>query len=175
MRSTPQFCDLCGGDPPLEFQVSEGVEQDQVGVCKSCLQEMELMQNPLYWRCLSTSIWSESLSVKIYIYHLLDKLPAEAWILDLKDQIYLSEDERRLLGGSAQRLEIPSPKDSNGQILAAGDSVTLIKDLNVKGANFTAKRGTLVKNISLTDDPESVEGKIGGTQIVLKTCFLKKA
>ncbi len=71
--------------------------------------------------------WSDSVAVKIFIYRLLDKLPAEAWILDLKDQIYLSEDERRLLGSSARGLEMPAPKDSNGQILAAGDSVTLIK------------------------------------------------
>ena len=59
--------------------------------------------------------------------------------------------------------------------MAEGDAVTLIKDLNVKGAGFTAKRGTMVRRIQLTDDPAYVEGKVNGTQIVLKTCFLKKA
>ena len=66
-------------------------------------------------------------------------------------------------------------KDSNGTTLSAGDTITLIKDLVVKGANFTAKRGTTVKNISLTDNPEHIEGKVNGTRIVLLSKFLKKA
>ncbi len=67
-------------------------------------------------------------------------------------------------------------KDSNGTILNKGDSVTLIKDLKVKGTSVTLKRGTLVKNIRLTDDAEEIEcnaDKVRG--LVLKTCFLKKA
>ena len=67
-------------------------------------------------------------------------------------------------------------KDSNGTILNSGDSVTLIKDLKVKGTSITLKRGTLVKNIRLTDDAEEIEcnaDKVKG--LVLKTCFLKKA
>ena len=67
-------------------------------------------------------------------------------------------------------------KDSNGTILSNGDSVTLIKDLKVKGTSVTLKRGTLVKNIRLTDDAEEIEcnaDKVRG--LVLKTCFLKKA
>ena len=67
-------------------------------------------------------------------------------------------------------------KDSNGTQLSEGDSVTLIKDLKVKGANVTLKRGTMVKNIRLTDDPEEIEcnaEKVRG--LVLKTCFVKKA
>jgi protein PhnA len=67
-------------------------------------------------------------------------------------------------------------KDSNGNILGNGDSVTLIKDLKVKGTSVTLKRGTLVKNIRLTDDAEEIEcnaDKVKG--LVLKTCFVKKA
>ena len=67
-------------------------------------------------------------------------------------------------------------KDSNGTRLADGDSVTLIKDLKVKGTSVTLKRGTLVKNIRLTDDAEEIEcnaDKVKG--LVLKTGFLKKA
>jgi len=66
-------------------------------------------------------------------------------------------------------------KDSNGVILSAGDTVTIIKDLNVKGAGFTAKRGTAVRNISLTSNPEQIEGRVNGVKIVLLTCFLKKS
>jgi protein PhnA len=60
-------------------------------------------------------------------------------------------------------------------ILAEGDTVTLIKDLEVKGAGFTAKRGTIVKNIRLTDDARFIEGKINGSTIVLVAAFMKKA
>lgn len=66
-------------------------------------------------------------------------------------------------------------KDSNGVTLNAGDTVTIIKDLNVKGAGFTAKRGTAVRNISLTSNPEQIEGRVNGVKIVLLTCFLKKS
>ena len=66
-------------------------------------------------------------------------------------------------------------KDSNGALLAEGDSVTLIKDLKVKGSSLTLKRGTLVKNIRLTNSASEVEGRAGGSTMVLKTEFLKKA
>lgn len=65
-------------------------------------------------------------------------------------------------------------KDSNGNILNEGDSVTVIKDLKVKGSSSVIKRGTAVRNIRLTDDIKEIEGKVGGTIIVLKTEFLKK-
>jgi protein PhnA len=67
-------------------------------------------------------------------------------------------------------------KDSNGNRLADGDSVTVIKDLKVKGTSVTLKRGTMVKNIRLTDDPDLIEcnaEKVKG--LVLRTEFLKKA
>jgi len=66
-------------------------------------------------------------------------------------------------------------KDSNGTPLAEGDSVTLIKDLKVKGSSQTLKRGTLVKNIRLTNSANEIEGRAGGSTMVLKTEFLKKA
>jgi len=66
-------------------------------------------------------------------------------------------------------------KDSNGAILQEGDSVTLIKDLTLKGTKITLKRGTLVKGIHLTGDEEEIECRVNGMKgIVLKTCFLKK-
>lgn len=67
-------------------------------------------------------------------------------------------------------------RDANGNELADGDSVTVIKDLKVKGTSATLKRGTLIKNIRLTGDAEEIEcnaDKVKG--LVLKTCFLKKA
>ena len=67
-------------------------------------------------------------------------------------------------------------RDSNGTILNDGDSVTLIKDLKVKGTSETLKRGTLVKNIRLTGDPGEIECNTRQVKgLVLKTAFLKKA
>ncbi len=67
-------------------------------------------------------------------------------------------------------------KDSNGTTLSEGDTVTLIKDLKVKGTSVTLKRGTVVKNIRLTDDPEEIEGKVEKVKgLVLRTEFVKKA
>lgn len=68
-----------------------------------------------------------------------------------------------------------TPRDSNGVELQTGDSVTVIKDLPVKGSSMVVKRGTKVKNIRLTEDPELVDCKVDGSSIVLKTCFLKKS
>ena len=66
-------------------------------------------------------------------------------------------------------------KDSNGTLLNAGDTVTVIKDLKVKGSSSVIKRGTVIKNIRLTDSEDEIEGKVEKTVMVLKTIFLKKA
>lgn len=66
--------------------------------------------------------------------------------------------------------------DSNGNPLANGDSVVVIKDLKVKGTSLTLKRGTVIRNIRLTPDEEEIEcnsDKVKG--LVLKICFLRKA
>lgn len=66
-------------------------------------------------------------------------------------------------------------KDCNGNILEDGDNITVIKDLKVKGAGKTLKRGTLMKNISLTNKPYEIEVGSGKSTFVLKTEFVKKA
>jgi protein PhnA len=67
-------------------------------------------------------------------------------------------------------------RDSNGTLLSDGDSVTLIKDLKVKGTSETLKRGTLIKNIRLSDNVDEVECNTKQVKgLVLKTAFLKKA
>lgn len=65
-------------------------------------------------------------------------------------------------------------KDSNGNLLNEGDSVQIIKDLKVKGSSSVLKRGTMVKNIRLTDDDTHIEGRVEKVMMVLKTEFLKK-
>ena len=66
-------------------------------------------------------------------------------------------------------------RDSNGNLLNEGDTVTVIKDLKVKGSSGIIKRGSVVKNIRLTDDEKEIEGKVEKSMMVLKTEFLKKA
>ena len=118
--------------------------------------------------------------MKILASQILSHYSQHSWALSLIDQIYLDDEDLKWLKENLSSTENNSPierktKDSSGNILNEGDAVTLIKDLDVKGAGFTAKRGTLVKNIHLTDNPEHIEGKVNGVQIVLLTKFLKKA
>ena len=103
---------------------------------------------------------------------MLHKLKSESWANELLEQMYMEEENlnwaKRGISNNVKTL------DSNGAELNAGDSVTLIKDLNVKGGGFTAKRGTKVTGIRLTDDPGYIEGRVEGQMIVLKVEFLKK-
>lgn len=67
-------------------------------------------------------------------------------------------------------------RDSNGTLLQEGDTVHIIKDLKVKGSSTVLKRGTVIRNIHLTDNEEEIEGRSDKVKgLVLKTAFLKKA
>lgn len=65
-------------------------------------------------------------------------------------------------------------KDCNGDLLNTGDAVVVMKTLKVKGSTMVVKKGTVVKNIRLTDDKDEVDCKVDGSGIVLRTEFLKK-
>ena len=66
-------------------------------------------------------------------------------------------------------------RDANGALLKDGDNVTLIKDLKVKGTSVTLKRGTMVRGIRLTDDPEEIDCKVEKVKgLVLRTEFVRK-
>lgn len=178
-------CELCSSPDSLSTYgippVSKVDETTSLIVCEKCRNQLEDLNNlnADHWRCLSQSMWSEFPPVQVMAYRLLSILKEEAWARDLLDQLYL--DETLLEWAKAglpveEEADSTAPTlDSNGVRLADGDSVTLIKDLDVKGGGFTAKRGTLVKNISLTNNPKHVEGKVNGIQIVLVAAFLKKA
>ncbi len=66
-------------------------------------------------------------------------------------------------------------KDANGNLLADGDDVTLIKDLKLKGSSTTIKGGTKVKNIRLVSGDHEIDCKVDGMGLMLKACFVKKA
>lgn len=69
----------------------------------------------------------------------------------------------------------PEVKDAAGNVLADGDSVSLIKDLKVKGANQTLKQGTVIRSIRLTENPEEIDCRYEGIKgLVLRTEFVRK-
>ncbi|WP_029407447.1 alkylphosphonate utilization protein [Thiomicrorhabdus sp. Milos-T2] len=177
-------CELCGAEHDLSvFEVtpSDGSEEQSVLICGTCKSQMEdpSTLDANHWRCLNDSMWSPTLAVQVLSYRMLHALRAEGWPQDLLDMMYLEDDAKAWAdAGLAEEDDdddtLPT-KDSNGTVLNEGDDVTLIKDLDVKGTNFTAKRGTLVKNIHLTDNPLHIEGRVNGTQLVLVAAFMKKA
>jgi len=179
-RSNNQ-CELCGATESLsvmDVTPSNGTAEQAVLVCQTCKHQIEepSSMDANHWRCLNDSMWNPEPAVQVLSFRLLTALRSEGWPQDLLDMMYLDDETKRWAeAGLAEEEESVSTKDSNGTLLQEGDSVTLIKDLVVKGANFTAKRGTLVKNIHLTDNPLHIEGKVNGTQIVLVAAFLKKA
>ncbi len=109
---------------------------------------------------------------------MLHRLKGEGWPSDLLDMMYLDDETLAWAKADGDGVEVDEDslhKDSNGVVLQAGDTVVLIKDLDVKGANFTAKRGTAVRNITLVhDNPEHIEGRVSGQRIVILTKFVKK-
>jgi len=178
-------CELCGsGDKLAVFQVPPKTNDNAdecVLICSICRDQIE---NPEkvdihHWRCLNDSMWSQTPAVQIMAWRMLTRLSSEGWPQDLLDTLYLDDETlawAQSTGEGSSDDGNATHMDSNGSRLEAGDTVTLIKDLNVKGANFTAKRGTSVRNISLVaDNAEHIEGKVNGQQIVILTKFVKKS
>ena len=177
-------CELCGATENLGIYLvpqtpSETVD-GAVFACETCRTQLENSEaiDPNHWRCLNDSMWNPNPPVQVVAWRMLHKLKSEGWPVDLIDMMYMEEETLEWAKASNDHLAEEDRiihKDSNGAILTAGDSVVLIKDLNVKGANFTAKRGTAVRGISLVhDNAAQIEGKVNGQQIVILTEFVKK-
>ena len=132
--------------------------------------------NPNDWRCLSDAMWSSVPAVQVLVYRMYSRLVAqgETSAQDQLDMMYLDDEQKAWAEAAIAANDDIAHIDSNGTRLAAGDSVVLIKDLDVKGTSFVAKRGTAVRGISLTDNPEHIEGRVNGTRIVILTKFVKK-
>lgn len=76
---------------------------------------------------------------------------------------------------AAQAAKSNEVRDAAGNILVDGDSVSLIKDLKVKGAGTTLKQGTVIKSIRLTDNPEEIDCRHDAIKgLVLRTEFVRK-
>ena len=178
-------CELCGAADNLGvYEVppgSNGSADESVLICGTCREQIE---NPEKvdvhrWRCLNDSMWSQVPSVQVMVWRMLKRLSSEGWPQELLDTLYLDENTQTWAEatGEGKSDEVTVKHvDSNGAVLNAGDAVTLIKDLPVKGASFTAKRGTVVRGILLVvDNPEHIEGRVSGHHIVILTKFVKKA
>ena len=105
-------------------------------------------------------------AVQVIAWRMLTHLSSEPWPHDFLDMLYLDESTVNWAQAVDEgKTDEPNIRhaDCNGAEIEAGDTVILIKDLNVKGANFTAKRGTAVRGISLVaDNPEHIEGRVNG-------------
>ena len=177
-------CELCGATDDLDayavYPKAGDAAEDCAYLCANCRGQLDDPGAPdaNHWRCLNDSMWSEVPAVKVLAWRMLKRLSGEDWARDLLDMLYLDDETKAWAEAEADRdvIEPNAPhKDTNGTILEAGDTVTLIKDLNVKGASFVAKRGTAVRNIRLVEDnPGQIEGKVNGQQIVILTQFVKK-
>ncbi|WP_371193930.1 PhnA domain-containing protein [Glaciecola sp. SC05] len=172
-------CELCQNIESLQvYPIPESPDLSAncaVLLCDKCLQQIsggaDLDAN--HFTCLNQSMWSTTPAVQALSYRLLHLFSSESWAQDAIDMLYLEEDTLAW----AQRgivHNVEATLDANGAVLRAGDSVTIIKDLDVKGANFTAKRGTPVRNIGLSDNPLHIEGKVNGQRIVIIAAYTKK-
>lgn len=177
-------CELCD-EQNSEFIAytvplkTDDIPENQVVLCDNCHSQIQAQNfsNTNHWRCLNGSIWSETPSVQVLSYKILKKISGESWALEILDSAYLTDD--LIEWANAEDIMAASKiihKDSNGTILESGDTVVLIQNLNVKGANFIAPKGTTVRKIRLVpDNEEQIEGKIEGDTIVILTKYVRKS
>ena len=174
-------CELCGASDDLSaFEVvpSDNSSDQYICACAACQNDMALdALTANRWHCLNDSMWSQVPAVQVVAYRLLSRLASqgEVWSQDQIEVMYL--DEKTLAwatSGFANIIEEDVSVDCNGVVLQGGDTIVLVKDLQVKGGGFTAKQGTVVKKISLTNNPEHIEGKINGQRIVIIAAYTRK-
>jgi protein PhnA len=173
-------CELCGHEHDLAVYTvaPHSVEslEHSILACKTCIAQIESPEttDSNHWHCLSDCMWNEHLPVQIVSWRMLTRLKKN----DLLDMMYLDDEAlewAKVTGEGDDDEGKIIHKDSNGNVLLDGDSVVLIKDLDVKGANFTAKRGAAVHNIKLVwDNADQIEGRVEGQYIVILTQYVKK-
>lgn len=177
-------CELCKSAQNLS--VYEVPPQDQTNadnnilVCDTCLAQIEkkVELNNSHWTCLTESMWSEVPAVQVVAWRMLNRLRNESWAADNLDMLYLDEENlawAKATGDHENDGSVDLHRDCNGAQLLAGDTVVLIKSLDVRGSTLNAKLGTVVKHIRLVpDNTEQIEGKIEGQTIVILTKYVRK-
>lgn len=178
-------CELSGEAGNLNFyevQPTSGNEPERLILigdkALAQIEKREELDSSFWEGILSTSMWSEVPGVQVVSWRMLNRFRNESWAADALDMMYLDDETLEWAKASGDHIgdaEVQLHKDSNGNILQNGDTVTLIKDLDVKGSSLTAKIGTAVRNIRLVhDNHEQIEGKVEGQNIVILTKFVKK-
>ena len=178
-------CELCTSTDNLQvFKVPPTtiISTDKcLLLCSTCIEQIEKPEkvNANHWRCLNDSMWSEVPAAQVMAWRMLNRLRGEGWPADLLDTMYLDVETAvwaKATGEGDGGDDSIKHKDAFGNLIQGGDTVTLIKNLDVKGANFTAKQGTAVRNVRLVNDnAEHIEGKVNGQHIVILTKFVKKS
>ncbi len=183
-KRSEQKCELCQAETPLKvYEVGpqpRTTEDNCIMICDKCLAQIEKKEelDSAHWSCLNTSMWSEIPGVQVVSWRMLNRLRSESWAMDALDMMYL-DDERlewaKATGDHDNDGAVDLHKDCNGNVLQTGDSVVLIKSLDVKGSTLNAKMGTVVKNIKLVEDnTEQIEGRIEGQVIVILTKYVRR-
>ena len=179
-RSVSQ-CELCTSKNNLKIYdvkpVSTGGLDGSLLACETCIGQIDDPETTEanHWRCLNDSMWSEFQAIQVVAWRMLSRLKKEGWPQDLLDMMYLDEATEAWAKEGLPDEDAIKHVDSNGVQLQSGDSVVLIKDLKVKGGNFTAKRGTHVRNIVLVhDNANHIEGKVEDQLVVILTQYVKK-
>lgn len=173
-------CELCAATDQLApFTVSGGPADAEILLCGSCHSQLTnpASINADHFQCLTGSMWSPVPAVQVQAWRLLHFLKAESWASDLLDMLYLEPEQLAWAEAGVIQAEsddsVPT-KDCHGTPLAVGDTVTVIKDLPVKGSSMVIKRGTHVRGINLTTNPEHIEGRVDGQQVVIISAYCKK-
>ncbi len=160
-------CEFCGATEGLAAMPQ--TPADDVLLCPVC-RGISGPASPAHWQCLQGAAWSGEPAVQFAVWRRLGAL-GESWAADLRESMILA-DAAQVWADAPAALE---HRDCNGMRLAPGDTVVLIKDLPVKGAGFTAKRGTSVRGIALVaDNAGQIEGRVEGQRIVILTEFVKR-
>jgi len=178
------LCELCESASFLHVYdvppTASNLADREIYICDVCLNQIEKKEelDAKHWSCLSRSMWSEIPAVQVVSWRMLNRFRNESWAADNIEMMYLDDQTlewAKATGDHSGDASIDLHKDCNGNVLIGGDTVTLIKDLDVKGSTLNAKIGTAVRNIRLVhDNVEQIEGKIDGQQIVILTKFVKK-
>ena len=181
-NGTCELCEVGVANNIYSVPHGSGAEIDtNIHVCDKCLAQIEITEEleSAYWSAfLPTTMWSEVAAVQVMAWRMLNRFREETWAHDALEMLYLDEDNLEWAKASGEHLsnvEDSLHRDCNGVLLLGGDSVSLIKDLDVKGSSINAKMGTAVRNIRLDpNNSEFIEGKIDGQNIVILTKFVRK-
>lgn len=170
-------CELCNTNEANQGYVvtpkSGEKSEDMVAICAECEEKLGKDNEGFYWRCVEGSIWSPEPAVQALSYRILNQYKDEEWAGSLLSGVDIDET---IVQWAMSAFEKQAEHiDAFGNVLANGDNVVLTQALNVKGTNFTASKGTVVKRIKLVhDNTDQIEGKINEQTIVILTKFVKK-